>query len=154
MFAVVHSPLTPHQRKTLILRVPNGHVVILTYPLRCPQHVGLSFVEQALTQHVVKHVATSGVQPFVPNRRVVVNVPRPPCTRRLWRWIAGHLAERVCPARHQAHRRARSSSTSSSVFSVVPLMRSLIQATRPRAHSLFSKTLQVGESNAAPSINV
>ena len=140
MFAVVHSPVSPHQRETSTLCVPNGHVVVLTRPPRCPQHVGLSFVKQALTRHIVEHVTTSGARPFVPNRRVVVDVPRPPHTRRSWRWIAGHVAERVRPARHRARRQACSSSTSSIVFSIVPLMRPSIRATRLRAHSSFSRT--------------
>ena len=137
-----HSPVTPHQRKTSILCVPIEHVVVLTRPTRCPQQVGLSFVKQALTRHIVEHLTTNGVRPFVPNKRVVVDVPRPPHTprtRHLWRWLVEHIAERVRPACHRARRRARLSSTSSSVFFSVPLMRPSIRTTRLRTHSLFFK---------------
>ena len=136
MFAVVHILVTLHQRETLTPCVPNG-VFVLTHHPRCPQHVGLSFKKQTLTRHVIAPVPASGARPFVPNRHVVVHVSCPPHTRCLWCWIVGHVAKRVRLTRHRAHGRARFSSTSSSVFSIVLLMRPLILATHPRAHSFF-----------------
>ena len=44
-------PVPPHQCNTLIPRVLNGRVVVLTCPPRRPQHVGLPFVKQTLIQH-------------------------------------------------------------------------------------------------------